>query len=302
VRKGEPLLVRSSGDADARLDVARRTLEAARAASDEACTGASLARRELERSEGLFREGIASDQQVDQLRSRRDAAESTCQAARARIGEAEATLALARVGRRQIELVAPFDGLVADVSTEVGEWITPSPPGLPIPAVIEMFDPSSLFVAAPLDEVEVGKVAVGLPVRITMDACPGKAFSGKLTRIAPIVLDRVEQNRTFEIEVEFDDAAFARTLLPGTSADVEVIREARDGVLRIPSYALVAGKRVLVAREGRLVSTEVATGLRNWAFVEVRSGLAAGDLVVVSLDRAEVRDGARVAATEEIAK
>jgi HlyD family secretion protein len=190
-------------------------------------------------------------------------------------------------------LRAPFNGVVADVTTEVGEWITPSPPGLPIPPVIVLLDPNAIYVSAPMDEVDVAKVRVGQPVRITLDAYPGRSFAGKVTRVAPYVMDVVEQNRTFEIDAEFDDTAFARQLLPGTSTDVEVILDAHEDVLRIPSYALLEGNRVLVVADGRLVARQIETGLKNWQYVEVKKGLSLGDPVVVSLDRADVKEGAR---------
>ncbi len=210
------------------------------------------------------------------------------------MSQARAAVELARVNLEKTVLRAPFDGLVADITTEVGEWITPSPPGLPIPPVIEVFDPFFLYVSAPLDEVDVGKVHAGQGVRITMDSYPGKAIAGRVTRVAPFVLDVREQDRTFEAEVEFLDAEFARQLRPGTSADVVVVLDSRDGVLRIPSYALLEGNKVLVDRDGTLGATSVQTGLKNWDFVEIRQGLGEGDLVAVSLDRPEVKAGARV--------
>jgi HlyD family secretion protein len=236
---------------------------------------------------------------LDQLQGRRDAAASVCEAARARIGQADAALEAARVNLEKAVLRAPFDGVVAELKTEVGEWITPSPPGLPIPPVIVLLDPASTYVSAPMDEVDVGKIRSGQAVRITLDAFPGRSFSGKVTRVAPYVQDAQEQNRIFEIEAELDDVEFARRLPPGTSADVEVILDARDGVLRIPSSAILEGDRVLVAGEGRLAARTLELGLRNWQFAEVRRGLAAGDTVVVSLDRAEVKEGARFAITAE---
>jgi multidrug efflux pump subunit AcrA (membrane-fusion protein) len=111
--------------------------------------------------------------------------------------------------------------------------------------------------------------------------------------VAPYVLDLETQNRTLEIEVEFDDAAFSRTLLPGTSADVEVILKAVTGVLRVPSYAILEGPKVLVLDDGVLVARPITTGLRNWEFAEVKDGLEEGVPVVVSLDRVEVKEGAR---------
>jgi HlyD family secretion protein len=199
-------------------------------------------------------------------------------------------------------LRAPFDGIVAEVTTEVGEWITPSPPGLPFPPVIVLIEDAAIYVSAPMDEVDVTKVRVGQAARVTIDAYPGRPFPGNVTRVAPYVLDVQQQNRTFEIEAELNDAAFARKLPPGTSADVEVILAAKDGVLRIPSYALLEGGRVLVVEKHRLVTRAVKTGLKNWQFVEVADGLAAGDLVTVSLDRAEVKEGARVRIEAETKK
>jgi HlyD family secretion protein len=142
-------------------------------------------------------------------------------------------------------------------------------------------------------------VGVGQVVRITLDAYPGRTLGGRVTRVAPYVQNLEEQNRTFEIEAEFDDAPFARGLPPGTSADVEVIQDARDGVLRIPSDALMEGGKVLVVRDGRLSGRTVRTGLKNWQFVEVAEGLEADDLVVVSLGRAGVTEGARVSVESE---
>jgi HlyD family secretion protein len=115
-----------------------------------------------------------------------------------------------------------------------------------------------------------------------------------VVRIAPYVSDIEEQNRTVEIEAELDDAAVAATLLPGTSADVEVILDARDDVLRVPSSALLASGGVLVVNGNHLVARPVETGLRNWDYTEVTGGLTGGERVVTSLDRAEVKAGARV--------
>jgi HlyD family secretion protein len=112
-------------------------------------------------------------------------------------------------------------------------------------------------------------------------------------RLAPYVLDREEQNRTVEIEVDFVQVPVER-LLPGTSADVEVIVEGRDSVLRVPTPALLEGNRALVVQGGKLVERTLAIGLKNWDWTEVRSGLAAGDQVVTSLDSPDIKAGAAV--------
>jgi HlyD family secretion protein len=149
-----------------------------------------------------------------------------------------------------------------------------------------------------MDEVDAGLLKVALPVRVTIDPLPDRAFAGKIARVAPYVLDVEQQNRTLEIEVELDDAGFAATLLPGTSADVEVILTQRDDVLRVPSHALLEGGRVLVVEDGRLVEREVQTGLRNWDWTEITGGLSAGESIVTSLDLIEVKPGAEVVVQE----
>jgi HlyD family secretion protein len=299
VRRGHVLLRLSDEEYRARVALEERSVEAARASERAACLRADQAERALQRQIRLADEEIVSADLLDRAQSERDVAVAACEEARARVLQSQASLEAARVALARTVIRAPFDGVVADLSTEVGEWITPSPPGLPIPPVLDLIDPDSIYVSAPLDEVDVGRVAPGLPVRITMDAFPGRSFPGRVVRVAPYVVDVQDRNRTFEIEAEFEDSTFARTLLPGTSADVEVILKAREGVLRVPSYALREGGGVLVLRGGTLEAVTVKTGLRNWEYAEILDGLSPGDAVVVSLDRAEVRAGVAARAEEE---
>ena len=216
---------------------------------------------------------------------------------------AEAAVDVARANLRKTELKAPFDGVVVQLSAEVGEWVTPSPPGVPIPPVIDILDDRSIFVEAPMDETDTGRLKKGIVVRISLDPYPDRTFAGTLTRVGSFVRDIEGQNRTVDVEAEFKDAEFAITLLAGTSADVEVILDARDNVLRIPTYALLEGGKVLVVdAEKKLASRNVKTGLRNWEFVEIRDGLKEGEQVVITLDRTDIKEGTRVQVTEEAAR
>ncbi|PYT37079.1 MAG: efflux RND transporter periplasmic adaptor subunit, partial [Acidobacteria bacterium] len=228
-----------------------------------------------------------------------DSAAARCQAARANIQRAQAAVELARANLNKATLRAPFDGVVADLKAELGEWVSPSPPAVPIPPVLDVIDPSSIYISAPLDEVDAGKVHTGQPARITLDPYPNRSFKGHVTRVAPYVQDIQEQNRTLEVEVDFDDVKLAGSFLPGTSADVEVILRSIENVLRIPTYALLEGDRVLVFNQRHLVARKVKTGLRNWEYAEVKEGLSEGDPVVVSLDRAEVKEGVRAVIRDE---
>jgi HlyD family secretion protein len=188
-------------------------------------------------------------------------------------------------------LRAPFDGIVAEISTEVGEWTTPSPPALPVPPVIDVLDPSSVYISAPMDEVDSARVQVDQPARVTIDSHRELRFMGHLSRVAPYVLDLEAQNRTVEIEVELED--HDQVFLPGTSADVEIILETRDDVLRIPTATIMEGSKVLIFENDLLVQRQITPGLRNWDFTEVVEGLEADALVVTSLDRVEVVAGAK---------
>ena len=302
VEAGAKLLRIANDDYRAQVDLRRRGLATAEATEKEACLAAEQAERDYRRYLKLAAEEIVSEELLEQLKSTRNVAEATCATAAATVGEAASALALARVELGKTLLVAPFDGVVSVVATEVGEWVTPSPPAVPVPSVLELIGDASNYISAPLDEVDLVKIELGQQVRVTLDAYGGRQLAGTVTRIAPYVLEFEEHSRTFEIEVELADEAFAANLLKGTSADVEIILSSKTDVLRLPSYALIEGGRVFVIEEEEIVARPVTTGTRNWDFTEITGGLEAGELVVVSVDRAEVVEGAKVRIADETLK
>jgi HlyD family secretion protein len=296
VEAGDVLLELDASVPRARLDLALRERESGAAERTRACVAAERSERELERNRRLAEQGILSADQLDGFESAARSARAACDAARANEKRAEAAILLAERQLDYMTLRAPFDGVIAELAIEVGEWSTPSPPVIMVPSVIDVIDTSSIYVSAPMDEVDSARLRPGLLARVAVDSHPGERFPGRVVRVGAYVLDVEEQNRTVEIEVELDDAEVAARLLPGTSADVEVVLETREPVLRIPSAALLSGGEVLVLQDGRLEARTVEVGLRNWDLAEVRSGLAEGERVVVSLDRAEVEAGARATA------
>ena len=218
---------------------------------------------------------------------------ASCEAARAEVGSAEARLNATRVDQGRTVLYAPFDGIVAKIVGEVGEYSTPSPPGVPTPPAIDLIDDSCLYVKAPMDEVDAPKITAGQVVRISLDALPKQHFPGKVKRVAPYVSTVEKQARTVDIEANFDDPKSPGRLLVGYSADIEVILAVRDNVVRVPTSALQEGGRVLIANnDGKLEARTIKTGLANWEFTEVLEGLAAGEQVVTSLEREGVKAGA----------
>jgi HlyD family secretion protein len=294
VEAGAVLVRLNDATPRAQLSLAEQGLRVAEAAANQACVERDRAERELRRKRSLADQEIVSEDMLDALESGFAGSRSACNSLRAEVDRSQAAIVSAQAGLAKFEIRAPFAGVIAEQDVEVGEWITPSPPMLTAPAVIDLIDLSSLYVSAPMDEVDSAKIAVGQRAKLTVDSHPNQEFPGAVVRIAPYVLDIEAQNRTVEIEVEFDDSQAAARFLPGTSADVEVVLEVRADVLRIPRAALLEGGRVLVPEDGRLEERSVEVGLKNWEFVEVRGGLEAGQHVVISLDRVEVQAGARV--------
>jgi HlyD family secretion protein len=222
--------------------------------------------------------------------SRRDGAAAELEAAEAGVARARASVRLAREELDHLVVRAPFDGVVTQRYVEVGESVIPGQP------VLEVMSPDSLYVSAPIDEIDIGRIREGLPARISLDPYPGRSWPGRVTRVAPYVDDLRDQNRTLEVEVEVIEAGSVAEAKPGTSADVELILDVRENVLRAPTFSVIEGKRVLVIEEGKAAVRNVTIGLRNWEWTEIREGLAEGELVITNLDKQGVVAGARVVA------
>ena len=293
VKAGDLLLRVDDALQRARLALAEDERKAALAQREQTCLAADRAGRDQERTRKLARDGLVSADVLDRVDSEARASEAACRAAGASSDRAASAVRLAKAELEKTVLLAPFDGIVADVFIEEGEWTSPSPPALPIPPVLDLIDNRSLYVSAPMDEVDSARIQKGQSARVTVDSHPGRHFPAHVVEVAPYVADRLEQNRTMEIELEMDDTTDAAAFLPGTSADAEVILSARDGTLRVPTASLLEGGKVLLLSEGRLVERVLQVGLRNWDFTEVTGGLEVGERVVVSLDRPEVKAGAR---------
>lgn len=298
VRAGDVLLRLDSSLEAGQVEVTRREVATAAAERERACLAAERAQQELERHRRLAEQRIVAADLLDRLEFAAREAAAACAAGRAVEARASSALALARTALDKRTIYAPFDGIVAELSTEVGEWVTPAPPAVPVPPVIDLLDPTSIYLALPMDEVDAARLVPGLEARATIDSHPERTFAGSVVRVAPYVLDLEAQNRTVEIEVELEDTALAAQLLRGTSADVEVVLERRPGVLRLPTATILGGNRVLVVEGDRLVERGIERGIANWEFTEIASGLEEGDRVVAAIDRPEIAAGARIRVVE----
>jgi HlyD family secretion protein len=293
VKKGQLLMKLWNDDQRAQSTLAMTQVVTARQRVNEACAQATNAEREAERQTSLREKGFVSGSKEESARTEAQAKRAGCEASKADVAQFQARVNATRVEQGRTSLYAPFDGTIAKIVGEVGEYSTPSPPGVPTPPAIDLIDDSCLYVKAPMDEVDAPKIQTGQPVRISLDALPKQSFPGKVKRVAPYVSAVEKQARTVDIEATFDNPEAPGKLLVGYSADVEVILAVRDNVVRVPTSALLEGGRVLVAGvDGKLEELKIKTGLTNWEFTEVTAGLNAGDRVVTSLERVGVKAGA----------
>ena len=290
VETGQVLLELWNDDIRAELMVTERDAAAAKARREEACVAARVARRESNRLAQLVERKLVSTELAERAAGQADAQEAGCRAAGEQVRVSLARIDAARARLERTLLRAPFDGTVAEINGEIGEFVTPSPVGIPTPPAVDVVDTSCLYITAPIDEVDAPRVREGMPARVTLDAFRDRNFPAHVRRVAPYVLDAEKQARTVEVEAEIDDFGDA-LLLPGYSADVEVILAERADVLRIPTRALVEGKRVYVLEGDRIRSREVTTGIGNWEHTEITGGIDAGARVVVSIDREGLADG-----------
>ncbi len=302
VSAGQLLLELWNEDLAAQTDLAESEAASAKSRAVAACLQAEEAKREADRLIKLRKTGAASEEQTDRSVTRAKSLEADCQASRTSIRTSRARVGVARANLARTRLTAPFTGVIAEITGELSEYVTPSPIGIATPPAVDLIDTSCFYVKAPIDEVDAAAVSVDLPARITLDAFGDRRFSGHVRRIADYVLDREKQARTVDVEVEFTQTEDFQRLLAGYSADVEIILDARVDTLRIPTQALLDGRRVFVfsPNQSRIQERSVQTGLSNWEFTEVTSGLQAEELVVVNVDRPGISDGVHAVIMKEI--
>ena len=293
VVKDQLLLELWNADLRARVLLAQQDAAASESMSRQSCVTAGVAKRVADRLVQLKKGGLASQEAVERAVGEAESAEAACKASRDVIKVRQAGVEVANATLLRTQLRAPFDGVIAEINGELGEWVTPSPVGIPTPPTVDLIDNSCLYIKAPIDEVDAPEVRAGMPVWITLDAFKDRRFAGTVRRVAPYVLDIEKQSRTVDVEAVINDPDM-QVLLPGYSADVEVILDERHDVLYVPTSVVLEDSSVYLipAGGGTLEKRQVGTGLENWEQTEIVSGLVEGDYLVRSVDREGVENGA----------
>ncbi|HSR63169.1 MAG TPA: efflux RND transporter periplasmic adaptor subunit [Gammaproteobacteria bacterium] len=293
VNTGQVLLELWNEDLKAKLKLAEAEKVAARSHVQEACDIAAGAEREFKRVQRLVKDKLIPQELVDRAETEFAAKDAACKEASARISVNDAQIAVTRAALDRTIIKAPFAGIVAEVNAELGEYVTPSPPGIPTLPAIDLIDTGCMYVSAPIDEVDAPPIDTGMPACVMLDAFPDRRCNGTVRRIAPYVLDIEKQARTVEVEVELTNPEDLEGLLPGYSADIEIFLDVKEDVLRVPTEAVLEGYRVYLYDEqtGYITERKFEPGIANWNYTEIRSGLEAGDKIVLSVGREGVEPG-----------
>ncbi len=267
--------------AQAQLDLAQanvqrmRSLHAQGAVSkqelDSAETQARVAQAQVAQAQAAY-DSARQNWTITQVGSRPE----DIQQARAQLAQAEAGLALVRVQLRDSTIAAPFAGTITQRSVEPGE-------------VVSAQSSSALFMLSQIDDVYVelavpeehrAKIRPAQEALLQVDGLPGQTFRGRVEEIRPAAS---VASRSFGVRVRVPNPD--GVLRPGMFARGAIVIGVRPQVLQVPERAVVtatSGPLVFVVKDGRAVRQTVALGERPGdGFVEITSGLAAGDQVVV---------------------
>jgi HlyD family secretion protein len=297
VKKGDLVVQVDPADLDAKVRQAQAAADAAEAQRAQAAARLATLRHQAERASLLASRGAGTVQLSEDAAAAVTEAAQSVQAIASQKAQALAALAVARVARSRADVVAPFAGVLTDIPVHLGESL---PPGAP---VLQIMDDTRLHVDATVDEADAAKVKTGQTAELHLDALPEQVIAGRVARVDPVVKRDLKGARTLTVEVEVAGVAAARAagLRPGMSANVEIIVAEKRDVLAVPSNAIVGrGVRRFVyslAAEGRLFRLHkraVEIGLSNWERSEIKSGLAAGMMVLLSLNEKGIEDGALV--------
>lgn len=225
------------------------------------------AERQLRAQQSLYDNGLIGAQVLADFVARRDLAAEALKAARARyqIVEDHGIPVSAGASTQVARVWSPMSGVVITRGVEIGETVTSGVSSFNAGTVLfTVADLKSLIVRVNLNEVDIAKVSVGQPVRITLDAYPQKIFSGKVRFVAPAA-KLVEKIKVFAVEVALDE--LGDSFRTGMSANVEILGEKRAKALSIPLEALQK-------REGETVAYRLKKDLSPKALASAKDGLS----------------------------
>ncbi|MCC6796460.1 MAG: efflux RND transporter periplasmic adaptor subunit [Candidatus Hydrogenedentes bacterium] len=213
--------------------------------------------------------------------------------AQATIEQLQAGVSVAEAALDNAYVKAPFDGIVAKTMREVGEAVTI---GMPL---LQLVNPSEIYIEAPFDEANASQIKVGQKVRINIDAYRGTDFYGTVDFISPVVSLNPDLSRTLNVQVKIEQDK--EKFITGMSADVIILVDEKENTIYAPTESLIRGEFAYVVENGRAVRRDVKTGVGNWNTVEIVEGLKEGDQLITSVSLADLKEDVKVKVVEKLA-
>lgn len=273
-----------------------------------------LARLEYDRVKSLVDKHVASQSEFDKMSAAlRVATEGLAAAKAARkevqvrheeVRSAEQMLVQLREAVKAAEKVrdkaiirAPFSGVIGKLNVDIGEGAAV---GMPL---MQLVKDGPRYVKAPFDEANAAEIKVGQPARVNVDTYRGVDFEGIVEYIAPVVTTNLDLTRTVEVHVRI--AKDENKFMPGMSADVTIIADAKDDVLNVPTESLVREEFAYTLKQGpagslRAERRPIKCGIGNWNTREIVEGLQPGDQIIKSVGVKGLKDGVTVRVVEEL--
>ena len=298
VKSGEVIARLESLDVAAAREASLAAVNAAKANLEQGEAEMRDADAAYQRAQDLFAKKFISESSLDTAKARAEKARAAVSSLRAAIGVAEANVRSASVSVEQTLIRAPFDGVVLTKNANVGDIITPfSSAADSKGAVVNMADMDTLEVEADVAESSIGKIRVGMPTEVQLDAYPELRLLGEVSRVVPTV-DRSKATLLVKVAFKEKDAR----ALPDMSAKVgflERFPEANERkavtAVRPEAVAKRGDRSVLFVldKDNRAKETPVKVARKLGDLLEVE-GVKAGDRVVLAPPE-KLRDGATVA-------
>ncbi|MGA7968868.1 MAG: efflux RND transporter periplasmic adaptor subunit [Terriglobales bacterium] len=312
VKKGEVLAELDKDEIQARVDQARAQVEASeaslsgsradlvRARVDAESPDLPMLKRAYERAQGMAKEGVVSASALDDAQknyvlalNKQSVAKAQLQVLQAKIGQAQGQVSQDHANLKQLEeqlayttIESPLDGIVLSRDVEIGDAVSSILVlGSTATLVMTLGDTSEVYVKGKVDESDIGKVYLGQPARIKVESFKDKTFTGKVTKISPMGVEK-DNVTTFEVRVSINNPE--GMLKAMMTANAEIILDEHKNVLQIPEGAIIYDKDKNASVEipdskGKDGKKKIAVniGISNGAKTELLKGLKEGDQVVL---------------------
>ena len=233
VTKGQVLAVLDPQTYESRVAQGQADVASATASLHQAQAQLAQAQADFGRKRAMVDQGIYASSVLDQSQASFKVSQAAVEAARARLAQSQAALRSQNVDLRRTTIIAPIDGIIVDRQIEPGQTVAAS---FQAPVLFRIAqDLSKVEVKISVSEADIGQLSEGLPVRFTVDAFPDDTYSGVVTQVRkqPVT----EQNVVAYVVMAQADNPRGR-LLPGMTANADIILDRRDNVLKVPSSAL----------------------------------------------------------------